>query len=327
VLITYHSNEKVREFIDNVARLCTKPTFIPVLNQTVSTPDLPTHISPCLPTHISPCAFILAHAVQILLFAPQDWDPDRVYTRDLDAYARRFPTPDTIGGGTTPVIAGLFSMEDLYRAILLFYYLLKRRTATKWITKTAPTSSSNEEFPGYHQPISSSVDQGAHQDINEPRLSETSPGAPDGAPQANEFNAVVVNNDSDDDDDGSDQSEEDVNEPEGVREDENEDETEAEANQSGEGNSKSYQGDKDGNENEQANEGEGADVPECFNETETSEGLKTITINTMILETLTTTRPSESLSQRLLDLGKPPISSDDIGEELCFLLEHHMLPT
>ncbi|PNP74999.1 hypothetical protein FNYG_11646 [Fusarium nygamai] len=321
VLITYHSNEKVRGFIDNVAKLCTKPTFIPVLNQTVSTPGLP--------TNISPCAFILAHAVQILLFAPQDWDPDRVYTRDLDAYAHRFPTPDTIGGGTTPVIAGLFSMEDLYRAILLFYYLLKRRNATKWITKTAPTSSSNAEFPGYHQPTPLSVDHGARQNLNEPRLSETSPGASDGIRQANEVDAVAANNepdDSDNDEDGSDRSEEDVNEPEGVRGDENEDENKPEAHQSGEGNSESNQGDEDGNEDEQANEGEGADMPERFNETKTIEGLKTITINTLILESLTTTRPSESLSQRLRVLGKPPISSDDIGEELWFLLEHHMMP-
>ncbi|KAF5578899.1 hypothetical protein FPANT_9825 [Fusarium pseudoanthophilum] len=321
VLITYHSNEKVREFIDNVAKLCTKPAFIPVLNQTVSTPGLP--------TNISPCAFILAHAVQILLFAPQDWDPDRVYTRDLDAYAHRFPTPETIGGGTTPVIAGLFSMEDLYRAILLFYHLLKRRTATKWITKTAPTSSSNAEFPGYHQPTSPSVDEGAHQDIDEPRLSENSPSASKGAPQANEVDAVVVNNEPDDsgnDEDRSDQPEEDANEPEGVLEDENADENESEAHQSREGNGEANQGDEEGNENEQANEDEGADMPERFNETETIEGLKTITINTLILETLTTTRPSECLSQRLRDLGKPPISSDDIGEELWFLLEHHLMP-
>ncbi|KAG9503580.1 hypothetical protein J7337_003531 [Fusarium musae] len=77
VLSTFHSNEKARRFINDVAKLCTKPTFIPVLNQTVSTSGEP--------GKISPCAFILAHAVQVLLFAPQDWDPNRVYTRDQNA--------------------------------------------------------------------------------------------------------------------------------------------------------------------------------------------------------------------------------------------------
>ncbi|KAF5538316.1 hypothetical protein FNAPI_11148 [Fusarium napiforme] len=321
VLMAYNCNENIREFTNKVAKLCTKPTFIPALNKYVLVPHDP--------GNISPCAFVLAHAVQILLFSPQDWDPYRVYSKDQRAYAHRFPTPGTIGGGTIPAVAGLFSMEDLYRVILLFFYLLKRRSVSKWITKTAPTSSSNAEFPGYHQPASSSVDQGAHHDINEPRLSETSPGASKGAPQANEVDAVVVNNepnDSGNDEDRSDQPEEDVNEPEGVPEDENEDENEAEAHQSREGNVESNQSDQDENEDEQANEGEGADMPERFNETETIEGLKTITINTLILETLTTTRPSASLSQRLRELGKPPVSSDDIGEELWFLLEHHMMP-
>ncbi|RBQ75735.1 hypothetical protein FVER14953_20176 [Fusarium verticillioides] len=302
VLITYHSNEKVRGFIDNVAKLCTKPTFIPVLNQTVSTPGLP--------TNISPHAFILAHAVQILLFAPQEWDPDRVYTRDLDAYAHRFPTPETIGGGTTPAVAGLFSMEDLYRAILLFYYLLKRRSASKWITKTAPTSSTNADFPGYHDP--------------------TSP--PTERPQANEVDAVAVNNESDSDDPFEDSSEsEGLDEDEYGDEDEDEDEDENKGGQPGEGNDESNHGDEDDNESEQADgdEDEHADAPESLNETEAIAALKTIRINTLILESLTTTRPSESLSQRLRDLGKPKvpsISSDDLASELYFLLERHMLP-
>ncbi|KAF4497198.1 hypothetical protein FAGAP_6657 [Fusarium agapanthi] len=123
VLSTYYKDEKVRQFIDNVAKLCTKPTFILVINQTVSTSGEP--------GNISPHAFILAFAVQILLFAPQDWKPDRIYTRDQGAYAHRFPTPETIGGGTTPAVAGLFSVEDLYRAVLLFYYFLKRRSTSK----------------------------------------------------------------------------------------------------------------------------------------------------------------------------------------------------
>ncbi|KAL7759270.1 hypothetical protein ACKLNR_009360 [Fusarium oxysporum f. sp. zingiberi] len=299
VLITYYSNEKVREFTDNVVKLCTKPTFIPVLNGPVSTPGQS--------GTISPWAFILAHAVQILLFAPQDWKPNRVYSRNQGAYPHRFPTPEAIGGGTTRTLAGLFSVEDLYRAVLLFYCLLKRRSAPKWITKTAPTSSSNAEFLGYHHPTSPSVDQDAHQNLNEPGVSETSPSVSNELPKANEVDAVPVNNESDQsdkDEDDSDYPDEDVSESEGVDENENEDENEND--QSNEDNNESNQGDENENESEQADEDEDedADVPESLNETETIEGLKTIRINTLLLESLTTTCPSESLSQRLRDLSE-----------------------
>ncbi|KAI1057506.1 hypothetical protein LB505_010406 [Fusarium chuoi] len=316
VLLAYDCHENIREFTNKVAKLCTKPTFIPALNKYVSMP----HGS----DNISPHAFILAHAVQILLFSPRDWNPYRVYSRDQRAYAHRFPTPKVIGGGTTPVVGGLFSMEDLYRAILLFYYLLKRRSVSKWITKTAPTSSSNAEFPGYHDPTSPSVDHGAHHNPNEPRAGETSPSASDGVPQANEVNAGAVNNEANDSDneDRSDQPEDNVNESERLREDESEDENEAETQQSGEGNGESNQGNEneDNNEDAQVNEDEDADMSEGLNEAETIEGLKTITINTLILESLTTTRPSESLSQRLRDLGKPkapPISSGNLTRSFC----------
>ncbi|KAF5688035.1 hypothetical protein FCIRC_2106 [Fusarium circinatum] len=289
VLIAYHNDEKVQEFTNNVAKLCTKPTFIPALNGLVMA-------SPEPGAAVLPSAFILAHAVQILLFAPQDWDPNRVYSRDQGAYTHRFPTPEAIGGGTMRTVAGLFSMEDLYRVVLLFYYLLKRRSASKWITKTAPTSSTNDEFPGYHNPTSASTER----------------------PQAIEADAIAANNESDSDDPS-----EDVSETEGL--DENE------GGQPGEGNDESNQDDEDGNQSEQADgdEDDQQDAPESLIEAEAIEELKTISINTLILESLTTTRPSKSLSQRLRYLGKPespPISSDVLRSELWFLLEHHMLP-
>lgn len=182
VLVTYHRNEKVREFINNVAKLCTKPTFIPVLNGPVSTPGGS--------SSISPEAFILAHAVQLLLFVPQDWNPNRVYSRDQSAYPHRFPTPEVIGGGTTPAVAGLFSVEDLHRAVLLFYYLLKRRSASKWITKTAPRSSSNVEFPGYHCPASPSMSQDQSELATAP-LSNDEPGKSMASPQPDEQTSLV----------------------------------------------------------------------------------------------------------------------------------------
>ncbi|KAF5568332.1 hypothetical protein FPHYL_2870 [Fusarium phyllophilum] len=231
VLSTFHSDEKVRQFINDVAKLCTKPTFIPVLNQTVSTPGEP--------GKISPCAFILAHAVQILLLASQDWDPNRVYTRDQDAYAHRFPTPETIGGGTTPAVAGLFSTEDLYRAVLLFYYLLKRRSASKWITKTAPQSSSYAEFPGYHCPAPAAMNQD-QSEVDTAPLSNEEPGNAMANPQTDQRTSLVD-----------------------------------------------------------------ADAPEALVDPQPIKGLDTIKINTMLIESLTTTRPTRTVAQRHRELRKP----------------------
>ncbi|KAF5597715.1 uncharacterized protein FSUBG_8365 [Fusarium subglutinans] len=231
VLSTYHKDENVRQFVNNVAQLCTKPTFILAVNQTVSMPGEP--------GNISPHAFILAHAVQILLFAPQDWDPDRIYTRDQGAYAHRFPTPETIGGGTAPAVAGLFSMEDLYRAVLLFYYLLKRRSASKWITKTAPTSSSNAEVPGYHCPTSPTMNPGLPKVTTAP-LSD------------GESGNSMANTHSD----------------------------------------------------QQTSFVDG-DAPEALGEPQPIKGLDTVKINTILVESSTTTRPKRRIAARQRELHRP----------------------
>ncbi|KAF5650213.1 uncharacterized protein FTJAE_637 [Fusarium tjaetaba] len=255
VLRAFHSDGKVRRFINDVAKLCTKPTFIPVLNQTVSTPGEP--------GKISPCAFILAHAVQILLFAPQDWDSGRVYTRDQGAYAHRFPTPETIGGGTTPAVAGPFSMEDLHRAVLLFYYLLKRRSASKWITRTAPQSSSNAEFPGYHCPASPTMNQDQF---------EVAP-----APLSNEEPANLMAKPQPD-------------QPATLAD---------------------------------------ADAPEALDEPQPIRGLNTIKINTMFIESATTTRPRRSVAERQRKLRKPemhPLLEWELKAEVACAKELHAQP-
>ncbi|KAF5978076.1 hypothetical protein FBULB1_6265 [Fusarium bulbicola] len=231
VLTAYHSNAKVREFTNNVAKLCTKPTLIPVLNGPVSTPGCP--------SSISPHAFILAHAVQILLFAPQDWNPNRVYSRDQSAHSHRFPTPETIGGGTTRTVAGLFSGEDLYRAVLLFYYLLKRRSASHWITKTAPQSFSNAEFPGYRCPASPAMNQGPSEVATAP-LSDGEPGNSMAKPQSDQQTALV-----------------------------------------------------DG------------DAPEALGEPQPIKGLDTVKINTILVESSTTTRPKRRIAARQRELRRP----------------------
>ncbi|KAF4454842.1 hypothetical protein F53441_2712 [Fusarium austroafricanum] len=143
LLNAYCNNREVKKFVDNIVLLCTRPTFIPALKKHISgnTP------SGRGPLDICPEAFILSHAVQILLFAPQDWDPKRVYSRNQGKYPHRFPSPSTVGGGTGSKIDNRFSMEDLHRAILLFYYLVARRNGNgAWIECT-PTTQFNHEVP------------------------------------------------------------------------------------------------------------------------------------------------------------------------------------
>lgn len=82
------------------------------------------------------------------------WDRDRSYSRDDQQYAHRFPTPATCGGGTGAEAADLFSMEDLHRAILMFYFLVGRRSKrTAWITRPYPKKKDEPEFEGYVDPL------------------------------------------------------------------------------------------------------------------------------------------------------------------------------
>ncbi|KAF5709512.1 hypothetical protein FMUND_10000 [Fusarium mundagurra] len=255
VLMTYHSNKKVREFTENIAKLCTKPTFIPVLNGSVSTPSQP--------HRISPMAFILAHAVQMLLFAPQDWNPNRVYSRDQSTYPHRFPTPETIGGETARTVAGLFSVEDLHRAVLLFYYLLNRRSASKWIAKAAPQSSSNADFPGYHCPASPAMNQDQSEVATAP-VSNEEPVNALANPQTDQRTSLVD-----------------------------------------------------------------ADAPEALDDPQPIKGLGTIKINTMLIESATTTRPRRTVAERQRAPNRPemhPLLEWELKAEVASAKNLHAQP-
>ncbi|EYB27171.1 hypothetical protein SNK05_010779 [Fusarium graminearum] len=147
VLQAYYEDERVHDFVDQIIELCPQPTFLPIRNDHVS--ERKDHL--WAPKRLHPEAFVLAAAAQILLFAPQDWNPDRDYSRDK--YTHRFPTPDNldIGGGTDKVVSNKYSMEDLHRAILMFYRLVDRRSQKDWLTKRVLINTKSE-FPGYHDP-------------------------------------------------------------------------------------------------------------------------------------------------------------------------------
>ncbi|KAJ4011914.1 hypothetical protein NW766_007214 [Fusarium irregulare] len=147
VLNEYDSDPQVRLLVDRVVKLCPRPTLIPVLNKHVTTGQAGNRDEML----VAPKAFILVHDVQLLFFAPQAWDRDRPYTRDASDYLHRFPTPAEVGGDTEKRVADTFSMEDLHRAILLFYHSVVRRLGRgAWIGRPAPTKKS--QFPGYVKP-------------------------------------------------------------------------------------------------------------------------------------------------------------------------------
>lgn len=128
-------------------KLCPRPTLIPVLNKHVTTGQAGNRDG----IAVAPKAFILVHAVQLLPFAQRAWDRDQPYTRDASDYPHRFPTPAKVGGDIEKHVGDTFSMEDLHRAILLFYQLVIRCLSRgAWIGRPAPTKKS--QFPGYVKP-------------------------------------------------------------------------------------------------------------------------------------------------------------------------------
>ncbi|RGP72380.1 hypothetical protein FLONG3_6776 [Fusarium longipes] len=177
LLTAYVSDEDVRMFVDKVAKLCTKPTLVPVLNKHV----YPQNSDNGERDEISCEAFVLVHAVQILLFAPMAWVGSIPYTRDTRdyaTYAHRFPTPQIIGGGTEKDVANMFSLEDLHRSICMFYQLITRRNGrTNWMGRRAPYKQFDPmEFAGYVNPdlihLATSLDA-VDSDITLPESAQT----------------------------------------------------------------------------------------------------------------------------------------------------------
>ena len=87
LLKAYSDNQATRSFVDQVVRYCPKPAFIPARNWHFR--HVRRDIFQNQKRELHPEAFVLVHAVQLLLFAPQDWHPDRVYSRDFAVGCRR----------------------------------------------------------------------------------------------------------------------------------------------------------------------------------------------------------------------------------------------
>ncbi|UKZ68301.1 uncharacterized protein TrAtP1_009338 [Trichoderma atroviride] len=121
LVLAYTRNPPLKSLIDTIASSLSVPTFLPITRNMIYQRDNERDM-------INPEATTLAHAIQILLFAPTQWNPDIIYKRDSSQYTHRYPTPAGHGGNIRTV-AGKFSLEDLHRSILLLYLTIARRTS------------------------------------------------------------------------------------------------------------------------------------------------------------------------------------------------------
>ncbi|KAM0263139.1 hypothetical protein ACHAQJ_001292 [Trichoderma viride] len=118
---SFCTDNQLKSLIEKIATLLPEPMFLPITRNMV-TQRMDEEDS------IDVTATVLAHAIQILLFAPTKWNKDIVYKRDSNEYTRRYPTPPGHGGDCRTV-AGIFSLEDLHRSVLLLYLAIYRRTS------------------------------------------------------------------------------------------------------------------------------------------------------------------------------------------------------
>ncbi|KAF5238717.1 hypothetical protein FANTH_10215 [Fusarium anthophilum] len=102
-------------------------------------------------THICPKMFILAHAIQLLRFAPVHFRRSNSH-KTTDSYPRRFPIGFPQPTMNRPVILGGYSFDDLLRALLLMFLLSEQR-ATGQLSPLLPSKlkPSREVWLGYRK--------------------------------------------------------------------------------------------------------------------------------------------------------------------------------
>ncbi|KAF5538319.1 hypothetical protein FNAPI_11151 [Fusarium napiforme] len=115
----FRDNPAVREWLTTLATLLTEPKLIPTY-----VPIRPGNVS-AFEDEFCHELFVLAHAVQIMLFAPVYWHEDGSY-KSTDPYARRFPLKFPPPNSNDEEAFGEYTLDDLYRALILqeFLFLL-----------------------------------------------------------------------------------------------------------------------------------------------------------------------------------------------------------
>jgi hypothetical protein len=141
LVLLYTEDDKLSNLINTIVSSLSVPLFLPITRHMI-------YESETENDYIDVAATTLAHAIQILLFAPTQWNRNIVYTRDSSEYIHRYPTPAGHGGNCRTV-AGRYSLEDLHRSILLMYLAIYRRRQKYSDRDRAPPVSTRSLFLGY----------------------------------------------------------------------------------------------------------------------------------------------------------------------------------
>ncbi|RSL97586.1 hypothetical protein CEP52_010794 [Fusarium oligoseptatum] len=139
VISAYVDDAAVRDLVDEVARTIPRPVLIPVLVKNIRPND---HANK---DHIAQIAFVLIHAVQLLLFSTTQFQQDRTYHREHPERRYTFDTGDK-------TVAGLFSLEDLNRAVLMMYTMYNRRCTKADAMQKRKPPQCKSAWMGYAEP-------------------------------------------------------------------------------------------------------------------------------------------------------------------------------
>ncbi|KAF5004981.1 hypothetical protein FDECE_8546 [Fusarium decemcellulare] len=146
VINLYHQEPQVKTFVDKMAKHC--PTLIGLL---LLTPTVWLDGTERQANRVPPAAFMLMHAVQILLFAPVEWNETISYFTNPEDYRHGYPILE--GPDQTRVVGGRSSMEDPNRAILILYAFSNRRNGrVNLLQERVPRNSGKTKWSGYHDP-------------------------------------------------------------------------------------------------------------------------------------------------------------------------------
>ncbi|KAF4944512.1 hypothetical protein FGADI_12630 [Fusarium gaditjirri] len=137
-IMYFYESDNVRDWLKTLAALITEPKLIPATRTAKrGTPEEEVQVWKEM--------FVLVHAVQVLLFAPIQRRHGVSY-RSSDPYPRRFPLGYPEPGPDDIKIFDDYSLDDMYRALLLIYFLLQQQPDKHEDTPVPPLS---EVWLGY----------------------------------------------------------------------------------------------------------------------------------------------------------------------------------
>ncbi|KAF5661718.1 hypothetical protein FCIRC_11744 [Fusarium circinatum] len=130
-----------QEWLESLFNSLVEPKLVPV-----------TAMSDDGNTEICPRLFILAHAIQLLRFAPVHFRRSNSH-KVTDSYTRRFPIGFPQPTFNRPVILGGYSLDDLLRALLLMFLLKEQRYSGQFrpLSLSRPEPNRDYVWMGYRK--------------------------------------------------------------------------------------------------------------------------------------------------------------------------------